>query len=511
MAVIGTLVHGTIKVAGNITRRRKGSGVQQQRRTLLKLLRKAQNTSFGKTYQFQEILDAAHPETKFQENVPVFDYQSIFSKWWFRAYNGERNVSWPGKIKYFALSSGTSESASKYIPITRDIIASNRKASLQQTLVLKDFKLKDNFFEKGMLMLGGSISLNKVRDHFEGDLSGILAKRRPIWFNRYYKPGKLIAMEVDWESKLEQIAKRAKEWDIGIICGVPAWVQILIEKIISYHGVNHIHEIWPNFNFFVHGGVSIAPYEKGFSKLLGKEIYYLETYLASEGFLAYQNRKEGGSMKLILDSNIFYEFIPFTEQNFTPDGKMVEHPETLLLDDVKVGKEYAILISTNAGAWRYLIGDTIRFTDLSDHQIVITGRTKHFLSLCGEHLSVDNMNQAVRIVADELSVRVQEFAVSGVPVESLFTHRWWIGTDDQVDEEQFRTRLDEVLKVLNDDYRTERAHALKDIQLYAFPVAVFYEWMKKNGKQGGQSKFPRVLNPELRKDWESFIKQKGLS
>jgi hypothetical protein len=220
-----------------------------------------------------------------------------------------------------------------------------------------------------------------------------MASRLPFWFNRFYKPG-VIAKERDWNTKIDKIVKKACDWDIGGISGVPAWVQILLERIIEYYGLNTIHDLWPNFRVYTHGGVNFAPYKKSFEKLMGREMFYLETYLASEGFLAYQ-RKQDHPMQLVLDSGIFFEFVPFNAENFKQDGRMVEKPEVLLLDQVKEDEDYAILISTCAGAWRYLIGDTIRFTSVKDFEIVITGRTKHFLSLCGEHLSVDNMTRAI--------------------------------------------------------------------------------------------------------------------
>jgi hypothetical protein len=232
--------------------------------------------------------------------------------------------------------------------------------------------------------------------------------------------------------------------------------------------------------------------------------------LASEGFIAYQTNPEAQGMQLTLDGGIFYEFIPFNERNFSADGVMVDHPETLMIDEVEVGAEYAILISTCAGAWRYLIGDTVRFVNKENCEIVITGRTKHFLSLCGEHLSVDNMNKAIDLVAEELGIIVKEFTVAGVTEEGRFSHHWYVGTDDQVDAQLLLSRIDQTLNELNDDYAVERRHALKDISISVLPNQVFYGWMESKGKMGGQHKFPRVMKGTSAEDWMCYLKERNL-
>src|SRR5690606_20231362 len=349
--------------------------------------------------------------TSFVSNVPIHSYNKMYDDWWKRSLAGESDICWPGKIKYFALSSGTSEAASKHIPVTRDMTKAIQKTSIRQILTLSKYELESNFFGAGILMLGGSTHLSKRGSYFEGDLSGIQAARLPFWFQHFYKPGRKIA--------------KTRDWDIGIIVGVPAWIQILMEKVIEYYQVDNIHEVWPNLRVYVHGGVSFDPYRKGFEKLLARPIHYIETYLASEGFIAFQAYPERRSMRLVTNNGIFYEFVPFEEKNFNSQGEILPDAETLLIDEVEEGKEYAILLSTCAGAWRYLIGDVIRFTSVEESEIVITGRTKHFLSLCGEHLSVDNMTRAIGMVADELNISVREFTVAGIPHDSLFAHQWY--------------------------------------------------------------------------------------
>ena len=279
-----------------------------------------------------------------------------------------------------------------------------------------------------------------------------------------------------------------------------------MEKIIECYHLNNIHEIWPNLAFYVHGGVAMEPYKKGFEKLLGKPITYIETYLASEGFLAYQNRQNSTGMHLALNDNIFFEFVPFDDNNFDGEGNMVENPQVFMIHEIEENKEYSILISTNAGAWRYAIGDTVKLIDKERSEIIITGRTKQFLSLVGEHLSVDNMNKAIEMVSEELNISIPEFAVAGVPHGLFFAHHWYVATDDAVDKELLRVRIDEKLKELNDDYKVERKHALKEVLITVLSENTFMEFMRLKGKVGGQHKFPRVLKAKMLEDWQRFLK-----
>lgn len=513
MAILGNLVKTGIRLKSR-RQRKAGSPLRAQLIVLQKLLRKAEFTAFGKAYNFEKLVGlrkAGEPKAKYKQfcrNVPVFTYNRIFEQWWHRSLEGEKNVCWPGKTRFFALSSGTSESASKHIPITRNMIRANQKTSIRQILTLSQFKdLPGNFFLKGILMLGGSTNLSFNGVCFEGDLSGIQASQIPFWFQPFYKPGTRIAQERDWNRKLDEIVRKAKDWNIGCIAGVPAWIQILLEKIIAHYQIDNIHQIWPDFSVFAHGGVSFEPYRKAFDKLLGRPLIYLETYLASEGFIAYQARPETRGMKLSIDNGIFFEFIPFTDENFSSEGEMVSNPRTLLIDEVEEGKDYAILISTCAGAWRYLIGDVVRFTNLAESEIIITGRTRHFLSLCGEHLSVDNMNAAVASIQRDFNISITEFTVSGIRSGSLFGHHWFLACDEVPDEKKLLEALDRELMELNDDYRTERAHALREIRVSLLPLACFHAYMEKKGKIGGQSKFPRVMRREQLEEFEAFVNQ----
>ena len=480
-----------------------------QLRVLKKLLRRARYTAFGQKNKFEQILLSRHPGKTFQQNVPTYNYNKIYNEWWYQTLDGKEDICWPGKIKYFALSSGTSESASKYIPITNDLLKGNKVIMIKQLLSLLTYQgISLSSIGSGMLTLGGSTDLQKGPGYYAGDLSGITAKKSPFWFQPFYKPGKKIAKEKDWNKKLVDIVEKAPDWDIGFLAGVPAWIQMCLEMVIEKYKVKNIHEIWPNLTFFVHGGVSFEPYKVGFEKLLGKPITYVETYLASEGFLAWQYKQNAKGMRLSYNQHIFFEFVPFDENNFDADGEMVENPEALMIHEVEEGKDYALLISTNAGAWRYLIGDTVRFVDKENAEIIITGRTKHFLSIVGEHLSVDNMNKAIHLVSEGFNLSIPEYGVRGENVDSLFGHHWYVACDQEVDGVALAKAIDEKLIALNDDYAIERKSALKRIRVTVLKENVFMDFMQAKGKIGGQHKFPRVLKGDILKDWEIFIQNK---
>jgi hypothetical protein len=508
MAILGSLLKKGIKLRDRL-HQEYSSPVELQKTELRELLITAHETEFGKYYEFKDILRSfrsGHRDfyESFKAKIPIHDYNKIHREWWHLSLKGLKNICWPGRIKYFALSSGTSEASSKYIPVTKEMTKAIQKTSIRQILSLSKYDLPDDLFGGGILMIGGSTHLNRKGSYFEGDLSGIQAARLPFWFQHFYKPGKAIAKNRNWDNKLEEITENARKWDIGIIVGVPAWIQILLEKIVQYHKLKNIHEIWPNLMVYVHGGVSFDPYRKGFEKLLGRPIYYIETYLASEGFIAYQAMPKRKTMKLVLDNGIFYEFVPFDDVNFS-NGDIKPNAKTLLIDEVEEGKEYALLLSTCAGAWRYMIGDVIKFVSKEESEIIITGRTKHFLSLCGEHLSVDNMNKAIELAANELNISIQEFTVAGVPYQNLFAHHWYVGTDDAVNAIALKESLDKHLKALNDDYAVERSAALQDVIVDVLPTSAFYKYMEAKGKKGGQNKFPRVLKNTQLEDWKNFI------
>lgn len=504
MPILGSIIKGAIDLRGRIPSRK--NVYKQQLKQLRKLLKKAEYTEFGRKYGFSNMLLEDDPIKTFQKNVPIHDYQSIFDAWWHRALKGEKDICWPGKINYFALSSGTSESSSKHIPVTKDMIKTIHKGTLKQVLSTRHFNFKNEQFETEILFVGGSTNLNYNGTYFSGDLSGITTGTQPRWFQNFTLPGPNIRELKDWEAKLQEIVDNAKKWNVGFICGVPAWIQILFERIIKQYKVKTIHDVWPNLAIYVHGGVAIHPYKNSIDALCAKPLIYLDTYMASEGFIAYQERPNPSqAMKLMTDNKIFLEFVPFNENNFDGDGNILPNASALDITEVELNTEYALLVTNSAGAWRYMIGDTIRFTNLKRCEIIITGRTKHFLSLCGEHVSVDNMNMAIKHAAEDLGIHINEYCVVGKPYEGLFAHEWFVGTDKNIDPQKIKEKLDDYLKQLNDDYATERMHALKEVLVNVLPNEAFIDFLASKNKLGGQSKFPRVMKGKHLNEWTAFL------
>ncbi len=479
-----------------------------QKKTFKKLLSKAEYTSFGRQHHFSELIESNTFLSDYQQSVKMGDYSKMLP-WWTRSKMGEPDVTWPGEIKNFAVSSGTSDGSSKYIPVSDQMLKTIKRASIRQVLSIAQTDVPKDHIAKKWLMIGGSTELEYNGMYYSGDLSGITTGSVPILFQRLSKPGIQIRREKNWQEKIEKITEEAKDWDVGMVAGVPAWIKLLFENIIDKYGLDNIHDLWPHFEAYIHGGVSLTPYKKSLDALMGKPIMYFETYLASEGFIAYQNRlnSEGG-MRLLLRSGIYFEFVPFNGNNFSENGELLPQAKALTISEVNDKEEYALLISTCSGAWRYLIGDTIKFTNLDRCEIKITGRTKHFLSLCGEHLSVDNMNRAIEIVANDYDTSFEEFTVCGIPYEVFFAHEWFISCDNEAirgKAQEIKVKLDMTLKVLNDDYRVERSAALKAINVKLLPSGSFYNWMRENGKEGSQNKFPRVLSKELLKKWRAHL------
>jgi hypothetical protein len=510
MAIRGTVIKNATRYASIIATSKSAEGVKAQEKQLKKLLTKAKSTEFGKRYQFSKILKESDLMSAYKATVPVFDYHLMFNKYWHKTLSGVSDVSWPGKIENFALTSGTTGAASKRIPVSKQMIQNIKKVSVKQLLGLSKLNLPTDFYEREILFLGGSTALTQINDQFEGDLSGIVTGKVPNWIAPFSKPEKEIRAIENWADKIEEIVKRAPEYDLGIICGVPAWVQILIERIIDHYGLASIHQIWPNLKIFVHGGVNFEPYMSKFNQLFDSKVIYLDTYLCSEGFFAFQSI-DSDSLTLLTNSNVYFEFIPFDDQHFDQDGELINQ-QSLTLAEVEENKDYALLVTTSAGAFRYLIGDTIKFTDVDQHKIKITGRTKHFLNLCGEHLSIDNMTDALTKVAYESNLEIREFAVIGTKTESdNFKHIWFLGADKEVENtDQLQEELDYNLCQLNMDYMIERKFALAEVELKLIPTKVFYDFMKIKDKYGAQHKFPRVLKGKLGNDWITYLQLIGL-
>jgi len=507
----GRIIKSGLRLHKRLTSQSRKKPIVLQERALKNLLKKAADTDFGKNYGFHEILKEDNIIKAFQERVPIHDYDKIYNEWWHRLLNEEESVVWPGKIRYFALSSGTSGSPSKYIPVSDQMLSAMSRASKFMFSHSIKLGLPPAFYGRHFLMMGSSTEFTQKGDLFIGDVSGINSSNVPFWFRSFYRPGRKIKKIKDWKSRIEAIAEKARDWDICTISGIPSWVQLMMERVIEHNGVQNIHEIWPNFQVYVSGGIAFGPYRKRFEQLCGKPIITLDTYYTSEGCLACQTNpdNERMPMELILRNGIFFEFVPFDDKHFL-NGQLIEGAKALSVEEVDEGVDYALIISSCSGAWRYLIGDTVKFVNKAAAEIKITGRTKHFLSVTGEHLSVDNMNTGIEAMEQLYDIVIAEFSVKGIKVGNHFEHHWYIGCDATFNELEFAQKLDAKLSELNDDYATERKeNLLKNIKVYRLEEKTFFDWMESKGKIGGQSKFPRVMTDTQFEDWKIFIENYG--
>jgi GH3 auxin-responsive promoter len=484
--------------------RNPAKNLQRQQKVLKKLLETACESSFGKQYNFNRILDSPDILSAFQQAVPCSNYLTM-KEWWKRCMAGESDVVTAGSIKYFALSSGTSDGSSKFIPVSKKQLSQFKRESIRFSFYMAlNSDIPKLTFSKDNLLIGGSTMLNYNGIVYTGDLSGIAQLHIPLWYQTFSKPDKEVR-QLQWEEKIERMVQDAPHWDVGMITGIPSWVQLVLERIIERYQLKNIHQLWPNLKIYIHSGISAEPYIKSINNLFGEEVFWYESYLASEGFFAYKDRPGAEGMKLILGDGVFYEFVPFNDENFDEGGNLKDSATALNIQDVSENTDYALLITTNAGSWRYLIGDTVRFTDKYRAEIKVTGRTKHFLSVTGEHLSVDNMNQAVKQLADTLNFKCAEYTVYAEKRDGGFIHVWNIGCDKEVDLAALKTLLDESLMQLNDDYKTERRFALQDIIVKTLPNQKFYDFLSRRGKTGGQVKFPRVIKGDLLEAWKREV------
>jgi hypothetical protein len=386
------------------------------------------------------------------------------------------------------------------------MIRSFQKNTIKQFTATSRLPLTDGFYQKSFLGVGGSSKPEKVGTHYEGDLSGILKKHTSIVLLPLTKPDPETASIKDWNLKIERMVEKAKQWDISTIAGNPTWCVMLMERIIERYQVNTIHDIWPNLQLYVYGGVFFDPYAKRFEQACGKKVHLLNTYLASEGYIAYQFREGDYGMQMLLKSGIFYEFVPFNRENFDENGNIYKHAKALTIDEIQTGENYALVLSTNAGLWRYLIGDLIQFTDLEHNEIKISGRIKQFLSLVGEHLSLENIHSAVVKASEKCAVSTVEFCLYADTQHSC--HHWFFGVDQPIDVDLFVKTIDVFLCELNDDYASVRKY-----NTLACPIGtqvhskLFYQFMEEKGKLGSQNKFPRVMNDHQAKEWEVFLQK----
>ncbi|WP_143960864.1 GH3 family domain-containing protein [Litoribacter populi] len=508
MTVIGEIIKKAIEFGEKLNSDQ--SPREAQLEVLESLLDKAKDTSFGLYYGFQQILDDdENIEKTFAKKVPYHDYDDMYNKWWCKLRDRHEDITWPGLNEYFAVSSGTT-SASKYIPVTDDMLDAIRKTGLKQIMTLSKYDLPGDFFEKQIMMLGSSTDLKEENGFLEGEISGISASRIPFWFKNFYKPGEEISSIEDWDERVEAIAKKAKEWDIGSISGIPSWIELMMKKVIEYHKVENIHDIWPNLAVYTPGGVAFEPHKKSFEKLLAHPLIYIDTYLASEGFLAFQSRPDTSSMTLVVDNGVFFEFVPFKPENMTESGGIHPDAPALTIDQVEEGEDYILVISTVAGAWRYMIGDTIQFTDKEKCEIIITGRTKFFLNVVGSQLSVHQMDMAIEQIQEQFSIAIPEFTVAAVKKDGEYIHRWYFGVDgDGTDETALAEELDKILQENNKNYKVARSKSLKGVETKIIPVDLFNDFNEFKKKKGGQVKFAKVMKEEAFEEWENFVKEKN--
>ncbi|MGF1635976.1 MAG: GH3 auxin-responsive promoter family protein [Cyclobacteriaceae bacterium] len=504
MAVIGEIIKKSVELADKVFTNPEPA--EAQKTVLKELLSKAESTAFGKHYNFTELLSSDSMQDDFAESIPYHSYDKIREEWWQKVIDGEENITWPGKVKYFAVSSGTT-STKKHIPVTDEMLKSIRKAGLQQVKGIADFDLPATFFEKEILMFGSSTDLKEVNGHLEGEISGISASQIPFWFEGFYRPGDEIASINDWDERVDALAKEAPNWDICAISGIPSWMELMIKRVIEYHKVDNIHDVWPNLQVYTSGGVAFEPYKKSFERICGKPLIIIDTYLASEGYIATQKRKDTDAMALITDNGIYFEFVPFVPGNMDENGSIKPGIKALKIDEVEEGVDYVLIISTVAGAWRYMIGDTITFTDKQRAEIKITGRTKHFLNVVGSQLSVIQMNAAMEKLESEYSCTIKEFTVAALLEEGDYLHRWYLGIDGQInkDEKDVAQRLDAILQENNKNYKVARNKALKSVEVKLIPVQLFTDYTEETKQKGGQVKVPRVMKEQDFKDWENFV------
>jgi flagellar biosynthesis chaperone FliJ len=454
------------------------------------LIAGAENTEWGRKYQYKSIGNL----NQFKERVPIQTYDTL-KPYIERMLAGEQNILWPTEIRWFAKSSGTTSDRSKFIPVSEEALEECHFKGGKDMLTLYCNNRPDaKLFTGKSLTLGGSHQVSQLNtDTFFGDLSAVIMKNLPLWAEFYRTPDLEIALLENFEEKIEKMAQVTKDVNVTGISGVPTWNILLFKRILEITGKNNLLEVWPNLELYFHGAVNFTPYREQFKKLIPREdMYYLETYNASEGFFGIQDIEAPGEMLLMLDYGIFYEFMPLEYLG-------EEHPITLTLDEVELGKNYALVISTNAGLWRYLIGDTVRFTSLSPYRIQITGRTKHFINAFGEEVIIDNAERALDEACRQTGALIKEYTAGPVYFEDNKAggHEWVIEFEKKPAEfDRFVDLLDETLRKINSDYDAKRFKdmALRRPIVHMAQKGTFFNWMKERGKLGGQHKVPRLAN-----------------
>jgi hypothetical protein len=454
------------------------------------LIHNGQFTEFGKKYDFQNI----NSLKDFKQNVPVSHYDDL-KPFIEKMMEGNQNVLWNSPITWFAKSSGTTADKSKFIPVSNESLEQGHYKSAKDLLAL----YYRNFPQSGImtgkcLTLGGSHQVNQLNaDSYYGDLSAVMIQNMSYFTQLIRTPELSIALMDEWEAKIEKMAEITIHDDVTMIAGVPTWTLVLIKKILALTGKTNLHDVWPNLELYMHGGVNFTPYEQQFQSLIpSSKMHYLETYNASEGFFAAQDVIGRDGMLLFLNHGIFYEFIPMNELGKT-------HPETIGLEEVEVSVNYAIVITTNSGLWRYVVGDTIQFVSINPFRVKVSGRIKHFINAFGEELIVDNADYGITKAAKETNASVSDYTACPIYFsdQNNGSHEWAIEFDTAPnDAELFNTLLDTFLKEINSDYEAKRYKdiALSPPKVNVLPKGTFSSWLKHKGKLGGQHKVPRLSN-----------------
>jgi len=466
--------------------------LEVQDEMLKKLLITARYTEFGQKYSFDELVNYED----FKRRIPVHTYEQLFP-YIERQMRGEQNILWPSEVKWFAKSSGTTNARSKFIPVSSEAIEECHFKGGKDLLSIYVNNFPDTkIFSGKSLAVGGSLHANELDQSATsqyGDVSAVIMQNLPPWAQFIRTPSLDVALMSNWEEKIEKLAKETAREDVTHIAGVPTWTVLLLQRIMELEKKSNILEVWPNLEVFFHGAVAFNPYRNLFKSLIpGEKMRYWETYNASEGFFGIQDQKDSEDLLLMLDYGIFYEFIPVEELDR-------EYPEAISLGDVELGKNYAMVITTNAGLWRYNIGDTIKFTSKSPYRIRISGRTKHFINAFGEELIIENAEAAITRACELTGAVIDNYTAAPVYLEKSKRggHEWIIEFKVMPDHiEKFTHVLDETLRKINSDYDAKRAHDLALIAPKVHQVAegTFYNWMKRRGKLGGQNKVPRLNN-----------------
>ncbi len=463
---------------------------EAQQETFIKLVEKAKDTEFGKLYDFKSIKNI----NDFQHRLPVSCYEEM-KPLIDRVRQGENDLLWPGEVRWFAKSSGTTNDKSKFIPVTKESLEECHFRGGRDVLAIYcQNNPESKLFSGKGLTLGGSHKIDNFNNQsYYGDLSAILIENLPFWTEFIRTPSHDVALLEKFEEKLERIARETIQENVTSIAGVPSWNLVMIKYLLKQTGKQNLLEIWPNLELFIHGGVSFIPYKEQFEKLIPSEkMHYLEAYNASEGFFAIQDDPVSTDMLLMLDYGIFYEFVPIEEL-------VQDHPVALTIDCVEKDRNYAIVISTNSGLWRYMIGDTVKFTSLFPHKIIISGRTKHFINAFGEEVIVDNSDKALKIACEKTGAQITDYTAAPVFMshEKQGAHEWMIEfAVPPSDIDHFTTLLDQALMSINSDYEAKRYRNLtldKPI-VHQMEPGTFYYWFRKKGKLGGQNKVPRLSN-----------------